>query len=71
VNWLFLVLGLLGGNAILGSVVWASIDDKDQRLFAWFSSADRLGPIGPLVQFATLHAWPVGLWLWCRNRKKD
>jgi hypothetical protein len=69
-TWFFIVLALISANAIFGAAVWVAIDNADQHLFKWYESADRLGFIGPFVQFATLQAWPVGLWLWMRNRRR-
>ena len=51
-------------NTFLGAVVWASIDDDEQRLFAWFNSCPP--QLAPFVQPLVLNAWPGGLWFWWR-----
>lgn len=63
VLWVGLALLL---NALIGAAVWAAIDDDRQSLFRWYDSAP--GPLGPMLQFLILQAWPVGLWLWRRGR---
>lgn len=45
----------------LGCLVCEGIDDSEQRLFKWVSSA----PFGLFVP--TVMAWPVLLWLWWRQ----
>lgn len=53
-------------NLVVGAGVWASIDDKEQRLLYWYT--DCPPQIGWLVQPIALTAWPVGLWFWWRMR---
>lgn len=66
-DWFLITLGFLIGNALVGAAVLAAIDDEDEQLYKWCASANQMGFFGTLVQFVTLHAWPVVLWLWWRN----
>lgn len=59
---------LLLVNAAIGAVVWSSIDDENKSLYEWYSEAPG-GPIAhSLLSALVLEAWPIGLWLWWRNR---
>ena len=49
---------------VVGCGVLAAIDDEDQRLFKWASSA----PL-PLLYEITVMCWPFIVWLWWKNRR--
>lgn len=68
-NFIFIFIGFLIGNAVFGAAVWVVLEYEDQRLFKWYVSAEKLGLTGSFVQFLTLHLWPIGLWLWWKNLK--
>ena len=59
------ILGFVAANMLLGAIVWASIDDDEQRLLEWFKDCPRW--IAPIMQPLVLMAWPVGVWFWWRN----
>lgn len=61
------ILGVLAANMVLGAAVWASIDDEQQQLLAWFKECPP--PFSILVQPMVLSAWPVGLWFWVRGTR--
>lgn len=63
----WILFGAVAVNMILGAIVWASIDDKDHRLYRWY--ADCPHKIAWIAQPLVLMAWPVGLWLWSKQRK--
>ena len=66
------ILWILGGvvcNMVVGAGVWASIDDKEQRMLRWYK--DCPPQIAWLAQPLVLMAWPIGLWLWCRNKRNN
>ena len=67
-NALLWILGAIVANTLVGATVWASIDDKDQRLFKWYESCQP--ETAWLMQPLVLNAWPVGLWLWWVDRNK-
>lgn len=49
---LWIILGL-AVNAVVGYVVLALVDHKDERLYRWYSSAPLV-----LVVFCVLTLWP-------------
>lgn len=53
-------------NAVIGAGVWAAIDHPDQRLYRWYHDCPKR--IAWFAQPIVLSAWPVGLWLWFRER---
>ena len=56
---LWTLLGLIS-NLVIGAGVWAFIDTKDQRLYAWYCDAPPR--LAWLLQPLVLTAWPIGLW---------
>lgn len=66
-NTLLLVLIGLLANLVIGASVWAGIDSKDQRFYAWYQAAPPR--LAWLLQPLTLMAWPIAVWLWWRERK--
>ena len=61
-----LILGGIVANMVIGSGVWAAMDDKEQRLYRWYKDCPT--PIAWLMQPIVLTAWPVGLWFWWKSR---
>lgn len=62
---LLIIAGSLHVWFFIGCVVLASVDDKNQSLFKWASSA----PYG--LYFPTVLAWPVILWLLWLDKQSD
>ena len=48
---------------ILGCVVLASIDDKEQSLLKWATTAPN-----DLVYLLLVWVWPIVVYFWCRKR---
>ena len=59
------VLAGLTANTIIGAAVWASVDDNERRLLAWYRSCPVRA--SAWAQPLVLNAWPVALWLWWRE----
>jgi hypothetical protein len=55
-------------NAIVGACVYVAIDDDERRLYHWYSECPD--PTG-LTNFLILELWPIGLWVWLRNRGQE
>ncbi len=63
VLWIF---GAMFIWIIVGCGVLAAIDDEDQRLFKWATSAPFKHPLYEL----TVMLWPYILWLWWKGKKE-
>ena len=62
---LIILAGALLANTLLGAAVMSAIDDKQQRLFAWFDSCPP--HLAPIVQPLVLNTWPIFLILWMQR----
>lgn len=56
-------------NLVTGVVVWKSIDDENESLYKWYKSCPE--HIAWIAQPCVLFVWPVGLWLWWKERNKE
>lgn len=56
----------VGVNALIGAVVWATIDDKQQSLLAWYKSCPA--EISWFAQPLALSLWPVVLWFYLTRK---
>lgn len=62
----FVVIMLcVAANHVVGSLVWACLDNEDEALYKWVGSAPLFIP------YVCVQAWPVAVWyLWNFNKPK-
>ena len=63
------VFGAVTCNMVIGAGIWAAIDDQDKHLYRWYKECPP--QIAWLAQPLVLMAWPIGLWMWWKNKRHN